>query len=130
MLVDGLPGANVFLSVDDAALHEHETESHSSEHAVNALAYVEAVAGAAFAVNINLDYAFKYRKDDLIIEVYVDGARIKSNVVARGTRYAKIDKVHVTSSTIRRFMFAEHQTSMRRCQGHRSASLTLNRSRR
>jgi hypothetical protein len=120
MRADSLPGANVFLSVNDSALQEHGTETHNSSNAVTALAYVEAVAGAAFAVNIALDSAFQYRNGDLKIDIYMDGARMrfKCMELSNGVRSAKVDKLYETNggqNMIRRFLFAEHQTSMCRC---------------
>lgn len=57
MRANGLPGANVFLSVNESALQEHGTETETDDPNY-ALAYVESVPGAAFAVNINLDPTF------------------------------------------------------------------------
>lgn len=129
MRADGLPGANVFLSVNDSALREHETETHDSNNAVTALAYVEAVAGAAFAVNITLDSAFQYRDGDLKIDIYMDGVRMRFKFIelSNGVKSAKVDRLYETNgglNTIRRFLFAEHQTSMRRCLGYSYYSLT------
>jgi len=123
MRADGLPGANVFLSVNDSALREYETETHDSNNAVTALAYVEAVAGAAFAVNITLDSAFQYSNGDLKIDIYMDGARMRFKFIelSSGVKKAKVDRLYETNggqNTIRRFLFAEHQTSMRSCSDY------------
>ena len=131
MRADGLPGANVFLSVHGSALLEHgtETEAHDSNHAVTALAYVEAVAGAAFAVNITLDPAFQYRSGDLQAEIHMDGTRMRSKVMDLkiGNQSAKVDRIRERNggqTLTRRFLFAEHQTSMRRGRIHQSTVLT------
>jgi hypothetical protein len=75
MRANGLPGATVFLSVNDSALHEHETEIETDDPN-HALAYVESVPGAAFAVNIILDPTFQYRSGDLKADIYMDGTRM------------------------------------------------------
>ena len=131
MRADGLPGANVFLSVNNNALNEHgaETESHDPNNAVTALAYVEAVAGAAFAVNITLDPAFQYRSGDLQAEIHMDGTRMRCKVMDLkiGNQSAKVDRIRERNggqTLTRRFLFAEHQTSMRRGRIHQSTVLT------
>ena len=80
MRAAGLPDANVFPCVNDSALHEHgtETQTDDANHSATALAYVEAVAGAAFAVNVNLDPAFQYCSGDLKVTIYKDGTRMRS----------------------------------------------------
>lgn len=127
MRADGLPGASVFLSVNGSAIHEHgtETESHDPENAVTALAYVEAVAGAVFAVNITLDPAFQYHSGDLQAEIHMDGTRMRSKVMdlSIGSQSAKVDRIRERNggqTMTRRFLFAEHQTSMRRGRVHQS----------
>ena len=126
MRADGLPGANVFLSVNDSVLHEHGTEVENCDpnHAVTALAYVESVPGATFAVNIILDPAFQHRSGDLRADIYMDGTRMKSKImvdVSRRPQSVKIDNIHEVKhgqDVIRRFLFAEHQTSMYRDRRH------------
>jgi len=137
MRSDGLPGADVFLSVNGSALPEYgtETEAHDTNQGVKALAYVEAVAGAAFAVNVTLDPTFQYRSGDLQAEIYMDGARMRSTVMELSGRSqsAKVDRLHERKGghrTTRRFLFAEHQTSMHGDRRHRSAALTSYPSRR
>jgi hypothetical protein len=125
MFANSLPGGNVFLSVNGYALHEYESEmgTSDSKHTVTSLAYVEAVVGAAFAVNVSLDPAFGYSSDDLKIDVHMDGNCIRSKYMdlSKGRRSAKVDRVHEASGgqrVIRRFLFAEHQTSEHGCRGH------------
>jgi len=122
MRAEGVPGANVSLSVNGSALHEHEVEPENPDpnNAVTALVYVEAVAGAAFAVNITTDSAFRYRNGDLQIKIYLDGARVRSKVMelSNGVQSATVDRLYETNggqNTSRRFLFAEHQTSKRGC---------------
>ena len=118
MRADSLPGAEVFLSVNDAALCEHETETQGSHHAATALAYVEAVAGVAFAVDVNLGSTFKYIKDDLIVKISMDGHRVSSTLMDHGRRHSKIDRIHESNGgrlMIRRFLFAELHKSKHEC---------------
>ena len=129
MRANGPPGANVFLSANDSALREHETETEDSNIAVTALAYVEVVAGAAFAVNIILDSAFQYCNGDLKIDIYMGSVRMRFKVIelSNGVQSAKVDRLYETNdsqNTIRRFLFAEHQTIMRRCLDYSYCSLT------
>lgn len=119
MRAGGLPGLKLSLSVDGSNLHEHQTEIQDSDIALTATTYVEAVAGAAFVINIALEPGFKYRRDQLKLVVYLDGSRIRHKFVnlGRGSKIVKIEKINETvggQRTIRRFLFAEHQTSMRK----------------
>ena len=125
MRADGLPGASVFLSVNGSALHEHGTETETDDPNY-ALAYVESVPGAAFAVNISLDPTFQYRSGDLKADIYMDGTRMRSKYLnlSDSSRSFKVDKIHDGRRTIRRFLFAEHQTSMHADPEHWSTSLT------
>ena len=117
MRADGLPGANVFISVNRSALHEHASESHTSDHPVTALSWVEAVAGAAFSVDINVESNFDFLKHDLRVDVRLDGAAMRSKVLhhSSGSQRLKIDRIYEATGgqhTMRRFLFAEHHTSM------------------
>lgn len=125
MRANGLPGANVFLSVNESALQEHGTETETDDPNY-ALAYVESVPGAAFAVNISLDPTFQYRSGDLKADIYMDGTRMRSKYLnlSDSSRSVKVDKIHDGKRTIRRFLFAEHQTSMHDDPEHWSTSLT------
>lgn len=125
MRANGLPGANVFLSVNESALQEHGTETETDDPNY-ALAYVESVPGAAFAVNITLDPTFQYRSGDLKADIYMDGTRMRSKYLnlSDSSRSVMVDKIHDGKRTIRRFLFAEHQTSMHGDPEHWSTSLT------
>ena len=125
MRANGLPGANVFLSVNESALQEHGTETETDDPNY-ALAYVESVPGAAFAVNISLDPTFQYRRGDLKADIYMDGTPMRSKYLnlSDSSRSVKVDKIHDGKRTIRRFLFAEHQTSMHDDPEHWSTSLT------
>lgn len=116
MRTNGLPGANVVLSVNDSTLHEHgtETETDDPNHDVTALAYVESVSGAAFAVHIVLDPTFQYRSGDLKADIHMDGTRMRSKYLnlSDASRSVKVDKIYDGKHTARRFLFTEHQTSM------------------
>ncbi len=125
MRANGLPGANVFLSVNESALQAHGTDTETDDPNY-ALAYVESVPGAAFAVNISLDPTFQYRSGDLKADIYMDGTRMRSKYLnlSDSSRSVMVDKIHDGKRTIRRFLFAEHQTSMHDDPEHWSTSLT------
>lgn len=118
MYADCLPGAQVTVRVNGQALTEHATENGQ----LNATTFVEAVPGAQFTVNLDLEAAFAYRdpRDRLEFGLWVDGQWIRSAIVASHSlpcSHMSVGLMETKSgvSTLKRLSFAEHTSSMHWC---------------
>lgn len=116
MHADCLPGANVTVTVNGEPLAEHATENGH----LSAMTFVEAVAGANFAVVLQLDHTFAYRQpiDRINFKVFLDGERAAA-LVANPTKISHatttISYIYETlgnRTTRRKFHFAELETCM------------------
>lgn len=116
MYADCLPGASVKVRVNGMPLTEHATENGD----LSATTFVEAIAGANFAVILHLEDTFTYRQpaDRIKFEVFLDGERAGALVVDPASilhATAVIDYIYETSggrTTRRKFLFAELETCM------------------
>jgi hypothetical protein len=132
MRADCLPHANVTVRVAGEALTEHHTENFSADDAMTATSFVEAVPGARFTVDLNLEPGFAYRnhKDRISFLVYVDGQWVKDSII---TSHVLPHSVAINGlletlsgvSTLKRLSFAEHTSSKSRCHSFGSRWLTV-----
>jgi len=73
------PGLDVKLSVGGAAMQEYEDENSEVPTAENAQGwrnsstFVEAASGANFKIELRVDDQYQFRRDDLQVDVYLDG---------------------------------------------------------
>jgi hypothetical protein len=115
MRADCLPHASVIVSVNDKILTEHSTEND----ALSVTTFVEAVAGAHFAVVLQLHDAFAYRhpSDRIHFAVHLDGEYAAAYIVNPSTQSPLKSTINSTVETIhnqttrRNFIFASHETS-------------------
>jgi hypothetical protein len=115
MRADCLPHASVIVSVNDKILTEHSTEND----ALSVTTFVEAVAGAHFAVVLQLHDAFAYRhpSDRIHFAVHLDGEYAAAYIVNPSTQSPVKSTINSTVETIhnqttrRNFIFASHETS-------------------
>jgi hypothetical protein len=118
-----LPKARVIVRVDGKRVVEHGLENDG----MTATAFIEAVPGANFAIQLDIEQGFAYRKSEDRIDfcVYIDGHGAAGNIVS--THHAPIHKsiaqarVEGKVETIkgvdmlREFQFVELKCSM--CHG-------------
>ena len=128
MRANCLPYARVSVLVNGTALTEYCTESGDGK---GALSFIEAVPGATFTVELELEAPFANHnpQDLLTFCIYLDGEAVCSNLVYPSVRPVKstLDGVleqQQGQTTLRGFVFAEHTTSMLSFTGTRSNVLT------
>jgi hypothetical protein len=116
MRANCLPYARVSVLVNGTALTEYCTESGDGK---GALSFIEAVPGAKFTVELELEAPFANHnpQDLLTFCIYLDGEAVCSNLVYPSVRPVKstLDGVleqQQGQTTLRGFVFAEHTTSM------------------
>lgn len=116
MRANCLPHARVSVLVNGNTLPEYNTDSGDGK---GALSFIEAVPGAAFTVELELEAAFVNRNplDALTFSIYLDGEVACSNLVYLTFRPVKsiLDGVleqQQGQTTLRGFVFAELTTSM------------------
>jgi hypothetical protein len=117
MRANRLPHARVSVLVNGNILPEYNTDSGDGK---GALSFIEAVPGAAFTVELELEAAFVNRNplDALTFSIYLDGEVVCSNLVYLTFRPAVksiLDGVleqQQGQTTLRGFVFAELTTSM------------------
>lgn len=113
MYANCLPGARVEVHVNNERLAEHATENDVG----SATTFVEAVAGASFAVVLHLEPAFAYRipQDRLSFALYLDGECARTLIVNPNVHDSEVLDCAVQTvgknTTRRKFLFAEHETS-------------------
>ena len=119
MRADCLPYARVSVLVNGIALTEYTTEIGDGQGATT---FIEAVPGATFTVELELEAAFaaytsRKRNDKLTFCLFLDGEAVCSNLVYLNVRPVTstlggiIEQKH-DETTLRPFVFAEHTTSM------------------
>jgi hypothetical protein len=128
MRANCLPHARVSVLVNGTALTEHCMDSGDGK---GALSFIEAVPGATFTVELELEAPFANLnpKDLLTFCIYLDGEAVCSNLVYTSVRPVKstLDGVleqQQGQTTLKSFVFAEHTTSMLSSTGTFSNVLT------
>jgi len=122
MRANFIPGVEVTIRVANTALTEYEDGDNTGlelEAAKTAAAYIEAVPGANFKVELKLNASFPYTEDHLNCEVYADGTWVVGGVIdltrPRPLGWAVFLEGSVENvdggAVLRRFQFAEHQMS-------------------
>jgi len=115
MRADCLPHACVSVLVDGVALPEYSTESGDG---MSATTFIEAVPGAAFTIQLEVEAQFcqRDRNDKLNFVVYLDGefvraipARVDKRPVTKVMNGAREKTSNGCAS--RAFVFAQHETS-------------------
>jgi hypothetical protein len=116
MRANCLPHARVSVLVNGAILPEYNTNIGDGK---GALSFIEAVPGATFTVELELETAFVNRNphDLLTFSIYLDGEIVCSNLVYPNVRPVKsiLDGVleqQKGQTTLGGFVFAELTTSM------------------
>ena len=116
MRANCLPHARVSVLVNGNTLPEYNTDSGDGK---GALSFIEAVPGAAFTVELELEAAFVNRNPlyALTFSIYLDGEVVCSNLVYLTCRPVKsiLDGVleqQQGQTTLRGFVFAQLTTSM------------------
>jgi hypothetical protein len=116
MRADCLPHARVSVLVNGAALTEYSTES---DDGLGATTFVEAVPGAAFTVELEIEAHFRqlHPKDRVNFILYLDGEYVSSILLHMEPRPVKNVMDGAREQTdhqcmFRPFLFAQHETSM------------------
>lgn len=116
MRADFLRGIKVSVRVDGRDLQEYDIDVDGK----TATCYVEATPGATFVVEVSLDRSFPFNKDHLTSQAFLDGKGVCAKVTSLSSIPTSGSSVlldgavesTMTSTTIRRMTFAEHQMSM------------------
>jgi hypothetical protein len=116
MRADYLPHARVSVLVNGVALTEFSTKSGDGQGATT---FIEAVPGATFSVEVELEPAFATRrlKDQIVSSIRLDGETVSGSVIYADNLPAKsmvsgVSERKNGEATLRAFVFAEHATGM------------------
>jgi hypothetical protein len=113
MRADCLPGVSVSINVDQKALAEHHTEND----VMAATTYIEATAGVTFTISLSLEDAYAHRRygEHLEWRVSLDGELVRASL-ASPLQHSHVMEGAVETiggaSTMRKFCFSEHTSSM------------------
>ena len=118
MRIDCLPGVSVTIRVDGRDLLEYNTDEVDEDDNTVSSAFVEALPGANFSVELILGKTFPYKRNDLSFDVHLDGAWARGLVLdldnnkngQPGTINGVVTEDR-NGSTMKIFVFAEHKTS-------------------
>jgi hypothetical protein len=111
-----LPSTTVTVTVNGHAPQELQQTEIGSGDDKGASAFIESVAGAAFAVQVDLEEGLKHYHGSIESTIYLDGRSMGGFVVdlRDGKQSANMSGVHENSSDgigFRRFTFARHDIS-------------------
>ncbi|KAK4546707.1 hypothetical protein LTR36_001925 [Oleoguttula mirabilis] len=119
MRIEELEDLKVTLRVNDTDLNEYGDESDEAHSTTPARTFVEAEAGASFAIVANFGLGFRYNngRDSIVCHVYMDGKYATGRVWAPSHGHADVthDVNGVLSCTrgvwsLQRFTFSDLQT--------------------
>jgi hypothetical protein len=110
------PSTTVTVTVNGRALQELQQTQVDGGADKGASAFIESPAGAAFAVELDLDAGLAVYEGSIEFAIYLDGKSMGGSVVdlRNGKQNAKLAGVHETSDEgtgFRRFTFARHEMS-------------------
>jgi hypothetical protein len=117
MYADCLPGACVTVSIAGEKAVEYDTENEP----LRAKSFIEAIPGANFTVNLDVEQHFAYRnpEDTLRFKVSLDGHKARANLIdthRRNVIHIKVEGVKIVTEDdvvmLKKFQFAEHDSSM------------------
>lgn len=114
-----LSGTEVTVRVANSALQEYDVDDSSLETAKTAAAYIEAVPGANFVIEVKLAPSFPYTKDCVECQLYIDGNWVCGELIDLTKVKSRGRTLHLDGceeninggAVLRRFTFAEHQAS-------------------
>ena len=119
MKIDSIPGVSVSLVSNDATLKELQCCTRTLSSSVpGVVGYVEATAGATFAIQYAFEPTFPYAGQTVAITVRIDGTDICKKMCSVDARWHSggyiegVKQIRNGKPVSRRFQFAQLQTSM------------------
>ncbi|EGP88721.1 unnamed protein product [Zymoseptoria tritici ST99CH_3D1] len=94
MKANFLKGVSVKLLVDGIQLEEYNDEDSIDGEEDTCTRYVQVVPNSTFKIAVQIESNFRYRLDDLVVEVSLDGERVDDLVISsdpnRNTQYKEL----------------------------------------
>lgn len=120
MRLDDAPGLRVTVEVHGRTLPEYNDEDEDIQNGIQRTKYIEATTGVEFGVNTHKDRTYLYPKDDLEVQVHLDGKFACSRVLYNGyvgsSLVAGIKSSSCGQWSLERFTFADLRPSKRHSQ--------------